>query len=163
MNEEASIRPLHFAHDTCLRCSTRFAPGDTALVAFGGPEAVYREVGLVICQGCVVSSALDLVVAEMEWVGSKTESSSWPILVGEGDVDGYAKVSRLSNGAYRIGLHRGHVEVWSASEVMKYGRSDVSQMGYSPSYQLYGSVQLLGPDCHVQQEVRFVRLVRRGE
>ena len=124
----------------------------------GGPAARYREV----CGVCRADDDLDLTVMKMPFklpllrpVGG---ALTWPILSGAGQVDGYAKVARLSNGAFRVGLHRGHVEVWTPAQVEKLRSADPSEMGYSADYGLYGPMQLLGPTAHRQVEVRFVRL-----
>jgi hypothetical protein len=158
--------PLHFTHDACLRCGHAFGPGDEVLVVAGGPAARYREVGLAVCGECQADASLDRILMSGLYsrplhrpVGAPL---TWPVLNGAGQVDGYAKVARLSNGAFRVGLHRGHVEVWSAAQVVKLRVADPTEMGYSADYGMYGPVALLGRTAVRQDEVRFVRLSHPG-
>lgn len=59
-----------------------------------------------------------------------------------------------------IGLHRGHVEVWSPREVVELKDLDHKRMGFSVNYQLYGPMAVIGPSGHAQTEERFIRLSR---
>ena len=82
----------------------------------GNDNAKYKVVGLVVCEDCI-SAEFDQRVGL--WVSKESgpldNPRDWtpPMYVGEGGVDGYAKLTRLDNGVYRLGLHRGHVEVWT--------------------------------------------------
>ena len=60
---------------------------------------------------------------------------------------GFAKVCMLDNGIPRVGLHRGHVELWSRNEVRSFGGVKGS---YTEDYGLYGE-----SFYHTVTEVQF--------
>ena len=148
----------YFLSDACLRCGREFKNGESCLVVFGGPDAKYREVGLVICCDCFQGEKLDKVMLSDVYL-RKQAGTTWPRYYGSYSVEGWAKVSRLSNGTYRIGLHRGHVEVWTKEMVQTLGnRLEPGVMGYSKDYGLYGPKSLGDFIVHTEEEIRFVDL-----
>jgi len=155
--------PPHFVSDVCLRCGREFRHGEACLVVFGGPDARYRDVGLVICRDCFQGEQLDKILTFTTYVIRGGEGVTWPRYCGSYGVDGWAKVSRLSNGAYRVGLHRGHVEVWpkeSVETTASFVKSHVGEMGYSKDYGLYGPKSLGDFIVHTEEEIRFVDLTK---
>jgi hypothetical protein len=139
--------------DACLRCSRPFASGETTSVVKGGPSAKFHDIAVVVCAACVHPSDRDVLVAQTVYFpgpGPRT----WPRYVGTVGCEGFLKVSRLENGVYRLGLHRGHAEVWSAGDVERLG--PMAHTGvYSPAYELYGSPDVI-PNGIRQAEVRFL-------
>ncbi len=148
----------HFVSDECLRCGRTFLDQEVTRLVRGGPNAKYHDVGLIVCEGCV-SRDYDVVIGLGIYrrTAAMTAEGRWPRYVGHAGVAGYARVSRLDNGVFRVGLHRGHVEVWTAAEVQAYRAGSRPAMAYSREYRLYGSADLF-PDGHQDVEQRFVDL-----
>ena len=152
----------YFISDACLRCGRGFRDGEACLVAFGGPDSRYKDVGLTICRDCFQGERLDKIAFVTVYF-RRQEGTAWPRYCGSCGVTGWAKVSRLSNGAYRVGLHRGHVEVWSRDLVETTGsfaKSHVGEMGYSKDYGIYGPRSLGDLIVHTEEEIRFVDLMK---
>lgn len=150
----------YFISDACLRCGREFRNGETCLVAFGGPDAKYKDVGLTICRDCFQGERLDKILFRTVYFRGHG-GMAWPRYCGTSAVTGWAKMSRLSNGTCRIGLHRGHVEVWSRESVETTGswaKSHVGEMGYSRDFLCYGPKALGSLIEYVEEEVRFVDL-----
>jgi hypothetical protein len=113
--------PLHFMADYCLRCCTMFRDGQVCCVVTGGPAAKYRRVGLIIDQECLQDATLDrqrFLSTYRHPNATALRTGYWPRYYGNPTtLQGYGKVSMLDNGLARVGLHRGHVEVWQRHEV----------------------------------------------
>lgn len=151
-----SSLPLHFMAPYCLRCGTLFAEGQTILIVKGGPDAKYRTIGLAIDEACLQSPELDrlMLAGITEGLdGPGPGIGLWPCYVGAPTyLQGYAKVSMLDNGVARVGLHRGHVEIWRKKEVLSFGGNLGS---YAEGYGMYCG----GPGLfHSVTEVRFYDL-----
>jgi hypothetical protein len=154
--------PRHFMDDACLRCSRLYDHGENCVVVRGGPNARYRLVGLLVCRACVYppTDQLDEPLAQSFYVaGPGTRVRTWPRYIGLTGIEGYVKLARLANGVYRVGLHRGHAEVWSAAEIDAHGRPRPGQapMEYSRDYQCYATPGLLARGIP-EVERRFVDL-----
>lgn len=148
--------PQQFVSDHCLRCGTLFADTQICAMVSGGPQARYRDIHLVICQRCVLPPSLDrqrYFTCYRSPHPDVLRIGTWPRYIGHpGRHTGYVKVAMLDNGLAMVGLHRGHVEVWSLAEMQASGGVLGS---YSADYTLYG-----GPGVFYHQviEVRFYDL-----
>ena len=115
--------PLTFVDSTCLRCARPLPPGRRCRLVRGGKAAEYRSIALVVCNACRQPPGWDVQVAKRSTpVAAGLGADCWPRYIGVGGIEGFAKVMRLDNGIYRVGLHRGHVEVWQLSEMRQYGQ-----------------------------------------
>jgi len=107
--------------DYCLRCCAMFRDGQVCCVVTGGPAAKYRRVGVIIDQECLQAPELDrqrLHTIYRHLHATALKTGYWPRYSGNPTtLQGYAKVSMLDNGLARVGMHRGHVEVWQHHEV----------------------------------------------
>jgi hypothetical protein len=149
--------PRLVVDDACLRCSRLFLPGEITRVVIGGAAAKHRAVALTICAPCVrePGSELDVVIGGTVYVPGRP-GRTWPRYVGTTGCDGFLKLARLENGAFRVGLHRGHAEVWTAEQVAMLGQAALRGV-YSHDLSLYGSRELF-PDGWGVVEVQFVDL-----
>jgi len=63
--------------------------------------------------------------------------SNWPL-------DGFLKMSLLETGFWRIGLHRGHCEVWTDEEKSRYSDEGI-EMAYQKGSLVYGASRIFKP------------------
>ena len=157
----------HFLDDVCLRCGRVFRHHELCLVVYGGPQAKYRDVGLVVCRTCYQGEELD-TVRDCTIYGAPKQfiKGQPPKYYGQAGTTGYAKLSRLEDGSFRLGLHRGHVEVWT-EEMVKSPAGQLAvehpeHMAYATGSLLYGSVEFFRAQRmpHLScVEVRFVDLL----
>ena len=152
--------PRHFTHDACLRCCRQFKNKEVCFVVKGGSAAKYRDIALEICQSCFQGDAFDEIISSTVYVLTKPLASlGWPEYYGSSGIDGYARLGKLSNGVYRIAMHRGHVEVYTASEMERLRDVGKGDAGYSKNYQLYGWKSQLGDVItYTIEEERWVDL-----
>ena len=151
--------PPHFCADYCLRCNRNFMNTEVCCLVTGGKEARYRDVGIIICKNCGQGSKFDRKILVSVYL-KKPDAAGMifaPRYVsGTSGVTGYAALNRLSCGSYRLGLHRGHVEVWSFDHIVQIKAPP--GMGYSKDFTLYGPTELVGTD-HVVVESKFIDLI----
>lgn len=132
--------PTCIVSEQCVRCMRPFRNGEDTYVVRGGPSAKYRAVAIHVCKSCQFDASLDEPIAMTIFTKTRSGPPSAPTVAGQKGV-GFAKVNYLENGQWRIGLHRGHVEVYSAKERQEYlnayGNNGVGS--YSPDYAVYAA------------------------
>ena len=164
--------PPRFTADYCLRCLRFFKHLEPCRLVLGSESARYREVALTICQDCIASPPRDrllpffsLYVAGASRRPSDTHiwkpgDPNWkPGYMTTRPLEGFAKLNRIPDGRWHIGLHRGHVEIWSQREIETIGGGPTDgSLGYSEDFGMYGSMELMGPKAHPVVECQFAPL-----
>jgi hypothetical protein len=159
----ASIRSFRMlAHDSCARCSKDFkAKRGTALVVPINEELMPPpHIGIYVCETCNDKST-DRVIGTSIYIPAPgpRRPERWPVYYAPDGVPGFVKCARLDNGVVRIGLKRGHAEVWSQREVEAFGRTEPGRMAYSRTYGLYGPAEMFTPEGrHVVTAEHFINL-----
>lgn len=152
-------RMRFLSHDSCARCSIDFGVTLVASVVF--PDDNDDSVGIQVCGSCVMDSqGVDIVAATSLYVAAANprRPEQWPLYYGHDGIEGFIKCSRLDNGIVRIGLIRGHAEIWTADEIERFGHPKI-QMAYSPNYSLYGAAEMFKPNArHIVETTHFIDL-----
>ena len=112
--EVRGIWPNRLVADYCIRCSKLFKDGQIAALVQGNAQAQYRDLAIEVCRECVLA-AFDVRVALVKCLydDGNRGFSVWPNYGGSAPMPGFLKLARLENGVIRVGLHRGHAEVWT--------------------------------------------------
>lgn len=162
----ASEMPPSLNSDYCLRCMERFCNGQTCALVTGGPSAQYREIGLLVCPECMQEPAFDVqdflsFYFRVEPLPLNDPERIKPRFQSSRPLEGFLKLSLLDNGLWRVGLHRGHAEIWSRDEVKGSTWTDVdwTKLRYSADYGLYGPAEMItGAGFHSVVRVEFLDL-----
>ena len=170
MNPTTNIRPWKpedirypmLVSDYCLRCCKPFQTFEVVanVVAMGGGN---RQVVLQVCADCIHKG--DAAVAMSVYVrgGNVTDPDSMRPRVTGAPLDGFVHLKLLDNGFWRVGLKRGHAEIWTKQEVDSHLArvpTTATPMGYSHDYSLYGSMKVIGevPGAHAVVAEEFLDL-----
>ncbi len=105
-------KPSIFLDHYCLRCSKPFMALQRIVTV--APSFLSAPVSLRIHESCVIPNT-DQIVG-VPWTIPATFQApprTWPIFVGEAKHPAFARVMRLTDGVFRLGLHGGHPECWT--------------------------------------------------
>lgn len=158
--------PPALCSDYCLRCMRPFRDGERCGLVTGGRSAKYRDVGINVCTGCIQDQDFDRQRAFSLYRSSglplplHDPERLRPVFHSRRPVPGFVKLSLLNSGLWRVGLHRGHAEIWCASDIDATGdpKADLG-FRYSEDYSLYGPPEIItGPGAHTVLRVEFLDL-----
>lgn len=134
--------PPHLVADYCLRCLGDYKDGDRCHLMVGAWRGA-PNLGIVICPHCrgPLDSLRSITLYKLDNPGGRPELRYYAP-TGAATEDGYVRVNCLANGYCRIGMKRGHAEVWREEEIKQFG-GPTTPFGYVRGSWMYASIDTL--------------------
>jgi hypothetical protein len=141
--------PPHLSSDYCLRCLRPFLHGEAHPIVKGNQNARYRDIAIHICRDCMAPEVDEQTFFAVYYSAGPLQTTDRdkmrPIFTRNYPLAGYLRLNLLETGFWRVGLHRGHAEVWTAEDVGKYGHPP-GQACYTKDGMFYGSLEAFPRD-----------------
>lgn len=141
--------PPHLCSDYCIRCLRPFKNKNTCAVVSGSRNARYRDIAIEVCHGCVdknldIQKLLTIYFRDSGQLPVDNNEKMKPIFYSNWPLEGFLKMSLIETGFWRIGLHRGHCEVWTTEEKEKYTDEGI-EMAYAKDSLIFGASRIFKP------------------